>query len=487
MTNNKSTQILELLRARHRLVIGYSPNKAIRVFQSGDEPLAEFRDEGTTTIRDLGGSLPVTVNGKECQGHVSFTGRDVIQIGPWTLDLSEKENLIPSPNSAGDTRGIAISLRDVRYEVTPSKFSFLPRKPLSLLRGIDLDILPGEFVGIIGASGSGKSTLIRVMNGDYTPIGTVAFNGQASDTFLKTLSHKMAYLPQELILHDSLTPRIALRYSAQLRSIPNSQKIVDSVLQQVGMVQQADVVIRNLSGGQKKRVALASELLNQPDALFLDEATSGLDPASEHEMMLLFRQLADSGITVVCITHFPGHLALCDRLLVVNRGVLIYNGSPANTLRHFNIRSLDEIYTVLQKRLTEEPLLKLPSLSLADTNIHSTESQGMVEEARNSGKQMPTLLRRDTKILLHDMKHIIFLLLQAPCELISVFVFRQFYWLWTIVLQWFLWQFERVGKHLQTCILCNFLTLKEICRRYLLQLLQIVIYSIRYSVNSVPL
>lgn len=236
-----------------------------------------------------------------------------------------------------------------------------------------------------------------------------------SSDFLRNFSHKMAYLPQELILHDALTPRIALTYSAQLRDIPNPHEIVEHVLQQVGMTHRADTVIRNLSGGQKKRVALASELLNQPDALFLDEATSGLDPAGEHEMMLLFRQLADSGITTICITHFPAHLALCDRLLVVNRGVLAYDGPPDDVLQHFEIESLDDLYTVLHERPAEEPRpTDLPPLKLAPSEISSTQTNELIREVQNSGDQIPTLLNRYARILLSDMKHVAFLLLQAP-------------------------------------------------------------------------
>ncbi|MDR1383567.1 MAG: ATP-binding cassette domain-containing protein [Planctomycetaceae bacterium] len=315
--------------------------------------------------------------------------------------------------SKNKQQGITFVLRKIQYDVHAG-FSLFGQKNITLLRDIDVDIQSGEFVGIIGPSGSGKSTLIRVLNGDYKSSGTLCYNGIVADDFLETQTHKMAYLPQDLILHESLTSREALSYSAKLRSIENPVEMVESVLQQVGMTERADIVIHNLSGGQKKRVALASELLNQPNALFLDEATSGLDPASEYEVMQLFRQLADEGITVICITHFPDNLALCDRLLVVNQGLLAYNGKPQDTLRHFKIMSMNELYGVLQsvkkqKSITQN-LLPVSPIAGPPTKNNNT----WWYDITNCTTQLPTLLERYLKILIADKKYILFLFFQAP-------------------------------------------------------------------------
>jgi len=386
-----------------RFVIGVSPNGEVRILEPGDDPIAELvYADGSPTIRDLGGSLPVFVNDVECQGRVVLQGGCVIRIGDqqWTID---------APHPAVAEQGLSIFLRKVGYEVQVGK------KSKTLLCGVNLDINPGEFVGIVGPSGSGKSTLIRVLNGDYTPSGQVAYNNYGADDFLRTSAHKMAYLPQELILHDALTARSALTFSAELRGMPNPAERVDQVLQQVGMTERADVVIRNLSGGQKKRVALASELLNDPAALFLDEATSGLDPASEREMMLLFRQLANSGITTVCITHFPGHLTLCDRLLVVNHGVLVFDGTPQEVFEHFDIGSMDEIYTVLQSRPSEEPVARnLPPVQVVSAENTKEATNILIDEVKSSHIQLSSLLWRYIRLFFSDTKNVIFLLLQAP-------------------------------------------------------------------------
>ncbi|MDR1484424.1 MAG: ATP-binding cassette domain-containing protein [Planctomycetaceae bacterium] len=402
--NNETLQKLlqPPFHENQRLIIGLSKNREIRQSQSGDEQLAEILYKNKTlTVRDLGGSLPVTINGVEGQGRTILADGHSVQIGQWiwTVDLPRRY-------------GISISLRDVQYNVSTG---WGLKKNITLLHHINLDIKSGEFIGIVGLSGSGKSTLIRVLNGDYKPDGIVAFNNYAADDFLQNNAYKMAYLPQELILHNELTSRQALMYSAKLRNIPDPQKIVESVLLQVGMLERADVIIRNLSGGQKKRIALASELLNNPDALFLDEATSGLDPASEKEMMTLFRQLANNGITTICITHFPANLILCDKLIVVNHGTIAYNGTPKDAMRYFGIDSIDEIYSVLQKIPEQKTFSQqLPPVRITATEKETTSDNSFIADFQASGRQLPTLLQRYWRILFSDGKNVLFLLLQAP-------------------------------------------------------------------------
>ena len=416
MTNISPLFALQDYHKGQRFVIGLSSGGEIRAIQPGDKPIAELiYADGSMTIRDLGGSVSVFVNNVECRGRVVLQNGSILRIGNQCWTINSLPQAAQRPGSETVQRGVAISLRNVGYEVRVGKIPLIPRKTITLLRGIDLDIKPGEFVGIVGPSGSGKSTLIRVLNGDYTSSGQITYNHCNSADFLQTSAHKMAYLPQELILHEPLTVRAALTISAELRGIMNPPVIVNHVLQHIGMTDRADVAIRNLSGGQKKRVALASELLNNPDALFLDEATSGLDPASEREMMLLFRQLANSGITTVCITHFPGHLTLCDRLLVVNRGVLVFDGTPQEVFEHFHIKSMDEIYTVLQSRSSEEPMVRnLPPINVrSNVNMDETANK-LIGEIKSSGSQFPTLLKRYVRLFFSDTKNVAFLLLQAP-------------------------------------------------------------------------
>jgi ABC-type multidrug transport system ATPase subunit len=165
------------------------------------------------------------------------------------------------------SNGVAISLRSVSFAV-PKRFS---TSKVNLLSNITLDVWPGEFVSILGPSGAGKSTLLHLMNGDFLPTaGEIQFDGLPPQAYLPERRQSLAYLPQAPVLHDPLTPKRALSYSARLRGLDLGRKQLISALQQVELSHRANTPIRKLSGGERKRVALAAELLGDPAALFLD-------------------------------------------------------------------------------------------------------------------------------------------------------------------------------------------------------------------------
>lgn len=221
------------------------------------------------------------------------------------------------------------------------------------------EIKPGEFVGVLGASGSGKSTLIKLLAGLVElSHGEIRFAGLAATADSLRADGRIAYLPQDVVIHEQLTPRVALGYIARLKDIGRSDvernQRVHHVLERVGIADRLDVPIRQLSGGQRKRVALAAELLGDPHVILLDEATSGLDPATEEEMMRLFHSLAQEGRTVVCITHFPSRLHMCDKLLYLMHGKAIFYGAPAELTRFFGVESIEDTYTKQHERPAEE-------------------------------------------------------------------------------------------------------------------------------------
>ena len=202
-----------------------------------------------------------------------------------------------------------------------------------ILDDVSLRLDAGEFVGVLGASGSGKSTLIKSLAG-LVPLtaGTLRLDGRPMTPSELRSDRRIAYLPQDIVVHERLSPARALGYIAGLKGLGTGRAADDLVrraLRRVGLTDRAAVPIHRLSGGQRKRVALAAELLGDPRLILLDEATSGLDPATEADMMDLFRSLADEGRTVVCITHSPGRLHLCDRLVCMLAGARVFDGAPA--------------------------------------------------------------------------------------------------------------------------------------------------------------
>ena len=312
--------------------------------------------------------------------------------------------------------GVAISLDNVSFAV-PKRFS---RSTVNLLSNITLDIQPAEFVSILGPSGAGKSTLLHLMNGDFlSTAGELKFDGLPPDAYLPERRQSLAYLPQAPVLHDPLTPIRALSYSARLRGLNLDRKQLLSALEQVELSHRATAPIRKLSGGERKRVALAAELLGDPVALFLDEATSGLDPATEKEMMELFLREARSGKTVICITHFPDNVSLCDKVIVLARGQLIFYGTPTELLARFEINAISELYP---KLTGEFSAIQLATAQTNETWIENKSGAPPAPLAKVPGglAQTAILAARYVRLLALDVRNLALLLLQAP--VIALFI-----------------------------------------------------------------
>src|SRR5262249_21563847 len=151
--------------------------------------------------------------------------------------------------------------------------------------------------------------------------GAVTVNGEDLHTHFEALKEDIAVVPQKDILHDALSVGAALRYTAEIRVPPDLSRdevdtSVSDILGGLGPTQRQGTLIRHLSGGQVKRASLANELVARPSLLFLDEVTSGLDEQTDREVMELFREVADGGKTVVCITHSLANVEATCNLVV---------------------------------------------------------------------------------------------------------------------------------------------------------------------------
>ncbi|MDJ0381226.1 FHA domain-containing protein [Streptomyces sp. G-G2] len=197
-------------------------------------------------------------------------------------------------------------------------------------------------LAVVGPSGAGKSTLLGALTG-LRPAdqGTVLYDGRDLYRDYAELRSRIGLVPQDDILHAQLTVRRALGYAAELRfpqdtATAEREARVAEVIRELGLGQRADQPIHSLSGGQRKRVSVALELLTKPSLLFLDEPTSGLDPGMDRSVMHMLRGLADDGRTVIVVTHSVLSLDVCDRLLVLAPGGRIaYYGPPDETLGYF--------------------------------------------------------------------------------------------------------------------------------------------------------
>lgn len=225
----------------------------------------------------------------------------------------------------------------------------------TIIKQVDFAARQGQLVGILGPSGSGKSTLLRALSG-FRPAddGHVIFQSRDLYEEFDDLKRSIGYVPQDDVVPRALKVERALGYTAELRlpelSKDEKQRRINGVIQTLGLAQSRKQRISKLSGGQRKRVSVAMELISRPKLLFADEPTSGLDPALERSLTENLRQLANQGRAVVVTTHIMSSLDLLDVVCVLEEGQLCYFGPVDELKSFFEVEDYVDIYANLQKR-----------------------------------------------------------------------------------------------------------------------------------------
>lgn len=259
---------------------------------------------------------------------------------------------------------------------------WLGRLTLNTMREVSIAVQPREFVAIIGGSGSGKSTLLRALNGAQPATsGKVLINGDDLYQNYETYQPIIGYVPQTDIVQDALSVYQTLYYGAKMR-FPNEpeesrQQRIKRVLEALELTDFRERLVRQLSGGQRKRVSIALELMAEPILLFMDEPSSGLDPGLDKSMMLTLRRLADRGHIVIVVTHTTLNIDLCDHVALMARGYLTYFGPPKQALKFFSARDYSEIYN----KVTLPPQ---DAQSIGETMIFTPASSRIVAGAKLS-------------------------------------------------------------------------------------------------------
>jgi len=207
---------------------------------------------------------------------------------------------------------------------------------LEVLKGIDLDVAPGEVVVIIGPSGSGKSTFLRCMNClEVADSGIITINGkivESKESSLNKLRQDIGMVFQQFNLfpHRTVMGNI-IEAPVLLKKMTKdqAQKQGMELLKKVGLVEKADEFPNRLSGGQKQRVAIARALAMEPKIMLFDEPTSALDPELVGEVLTVMKQLAKEGMTMVVVTHEMGFAKeVADRVIFMDGGYIVEQGSP---------------------------------------------------------------------------------------------------------------------------------------------------------------
>nr|WP_322974563.1 FHA domain-containing protein [Actinacidiphila epipremni] len=306
---------------------------------------AEFRahPDGRYEIVDLGSHNGTYVNGQPIQRHL-LGPNDIVGVGHSTFRLvgDRLEEFV-------DTGAVSFSARRLSVTVPHGKTT------KTILKDVSFGVPEKSLIGVIGPSGSGKSTLLRALTG-YRPAdqGEVLYDNRNLYKQFAELRQRIGLVPQDDILHKELQVRTALRYAAKLRfpgdtATAEREARIDEVLRELKLDIHADKKVTSLSGGQRKRVSVALELLTKPSLIFLDEPTSGLDPGMDRDVMKLLRGLADDGRTVLVVTHSVAELALCDKLLVMAPGGSVaYFGPPDEALTFFGYDNWADVFSAFE-------------------------------------------------------------------------------------------------------------------------------------------
>lgn len=270
-------------------------------------------------------------------------------------------------------------------------------RDVTVLERISFTAHPGTLTAVIGPSGSGKSTLAQVITGAQRPTsGSVSFAGP------------IGFVPQDDVVHGRLTVMQALNFAAELRlpagtTAGHRRGVIADVLAELELIEHAATRIDSLSGGQRKRVSVAMELLTGPSLLVLDEPTTGLDPALDRTVMSMLRRLADAGRVIVVVTHSLTHLDVCDQvLLLAPGGKLAFRGAPHDIATAMGTSDWAEIFTAVR---TCDAVRD--DTAPAHTDV---PHEAAIDPARPGAfGQLRTVARRQMRLLLAQRGYVAFL------------------------------------------------------------------------------
>ena len=326
---------------------------------------------------------------------------------------------------------------------------------MTLLDGISFSLPGNELLAVVGPSGAGKSTLLKALTGEQkAQEGQVLFNGLDVYEHYPVMRNKIGVVPQSDVIHSALTVRKTLEYAAELRFAKDVSKAerrqrIAEVLEDLDLTAHVDKRVKKLSGGQRKRVSTAIELLTRPSLLFLDEPTSGLDPQLDRDVMDLLARLAhgahgsDSGRTVMVVTHNETHIDRADKVLILAAGGRpVYFGPPRDVIPYFEQRLAEirqggrlitrapqggfadpteitgfaDVYTLIRNHTPELRThleATVPSTRPGGSTRPSSDKPDRIPRkaaSQTTPRQVSMLVRRHLRIIAADPSYLLFML-----------------------------------------------------------------------------
>lgn len=397
---------------------------------------AEFTatPDGRFEIHDLGSHNGTYINGQPVakSGTALIGPNDIVSVGHSTFRLvgDRLEEFV-------DTGEISFSARHLTVTVDGGK---------DILKDVSFGVPEKSLIAVIGPSGSGKSTLLKALTG-YRPAnkGDVLYDNRNLYKQFAELRQRIGLVPQDDILHKELTVKKALKYAAKLRfpsdtSEQEREQRIDEVLRELKLDIHKEKKVTSLSGGQRKRVSVALELLTKPSLIFLDEPTSGLDPGMDRDVMQLLRGLADDGRTVLVVTHSVAELAICDKLLVMAPGgAVAYFGPPEEALNFFGYQTWADVFSAFEnyrdydwagrwKGSQHYQMYAADIDAVAAQSVHMPPAQAIrPPKPQGWGSQLWTLIRRYTSVIASDKGFLgLMVILPAVLGIVSVVIPAEF-------------------------------------------------------------
>jgi len=269
------------------------------------------------------------------------------------------------------------------------------------LKPLDLDIKRGEIFALLGPNGAGKTTMISIICGIVTPTaGEVLVDGKNWRRNYREARKRIGLVPQELTM-DVFEPLIStVSFSRELFGRRPDPKRIEEILRELSLWDKRKTILKELSGGMKRRVMIAKALAHDPDILFLDEPTAGVDVELRRDMWNMVRRLRENGTTIILTTHYIEEAEeMADRVGVINKGELILVEEKTELMKKLGRK-------VLQLQLAE-PLKAVPP-ELAEWNLKLSDDGGMLTyefDAKADRTGVPSLLAamRDAGVAFKDL------------------------------------------------------------------------------------
>ena len=419
--SNDQTNIFDKLKAKRQITIGRN-NDCDVVLNSENVSRyhATIRDIGNSkfSIKDLGSRNGTFVNGMKVRGIVEICLSDKIYIGRTLLSLKGK-----AKDLSEELAITAIGIEKTYYSKN--------KPPNKALKKMDLSVPSKSLLAVMGPSGCGKSTLLKALNGD-TPAtsGKVLLFGQELLSNYDYLKTQIGYVPQDDIVHQQLTVKECMYFTAKIRlDNPSDSKIdkkIDKILKDLNIFHIKYNLISEISGGQRKRVSIAVELLTEPLIIFLDEPTSPLDPQTVEDFLIILKKLADNGTTVVMVTHKPEDLEYMDEVIfMAEGGNITYYGDSKKYKQYFKVDTAVAVFAQISGKTARNWINKY--LNPRPLSLTSSQSIDLRSNSNTSTtNQFFWLTSRYFRIKRNDTINSIIMLVQAPIiAILLCFIFKE--------------------------------------------------------------